>query len=189
MSQTLVCVRHGETPWSLSGQHTGRADIPLTENGRVQARDAGAALAGETFGLVLTSPLTRAAETAALAGFPDAEPFTDLVEWDYGAYEGQTTTEIRAASPGWTLWRDGVPEGETLVNIGDRADRVIARARSATGRVLVFSHGHFLRVLAARWVGLEPAAGALFVLDPATVSVLGWEREQPVIERWNATGL
>ena len=181
----LVLVRHGETAWTISGQHTGRMDIPLTAEGRRQGRRLRARLRGQPFALVLTSPLGRAAETARLAGFPDAEPDDDLREWDYGAYEGRTTLDIRRDHPGWSLWRHGVPGGESREQVAARADRVIARARAADGDALVFAHGHLLRVLAARWLGRPPADGRLIALGAAAVSVLGYEREQPVIVRWN----
>ena len=179
-------VRHGETEWARLGRHTGRTDIPLTETGREQALDLGRRLAGATFGLVLSSPLSRAAETADLAGFADrvvVDP--DLREWDYGAFEGRLTAEIREDHPGWSIWTGPWPEGETVEQVGARADRVLARIRAADGNVLVFSHGHFLRVLTARWLDLPPASGGLFALGTATVSILGWERENPVIETWN----
>jgi probable phosphoglycerate mutase len=179
-------VRHGQTEWSQQGSHTGRTDIPLLESGRQQARRLAGLLGSMTFGLVLTSPLSRAAETCALAGFGDrAEPTDDLVEWDYGDYEGQTTRHIREERPEWSLWTDGVPGGETAADVGRRADRVIARARSEMGDTLCFAHSHVLRVLAARWVGLPPGGGRLLVLDACARGVLGWEREVPVIERWN----
>jgi probable phosphoglycerate mutase len=183
----VVLVRHGETEWTLSGQHTGKTDIPLTERGREAARAVGADLDGRRFAVVLTSPLSRAAETCRLAGLCErAVERNDLMEWDYGAYEGQTTVEIRKSRPGWSLWEDGAPEGETGAEVGARVDRVIAELRSADGDAAVFAHGHVLRVLAARWLGLEPAAGRLFVLEPATISVLGYERETPVIRLWNS---
>ncbi|MEY2398240.1 MAG: hypothetical protein QOJ00_1414 [Actinomycetota bacterium] len=185
MNQLLVCVRHGETAWTLSGQHTGSTDVPLNDAGRDQARRLGASLTATNFEFVLSSPLARARETAELAGFPNAQSCGDLAEWDYGSFEGLTTDQIRATSPGWTLWADGVPGGETAANVGARADGVIAQVRAARGPALVFSHGHFLRVLAARWVGLAPTSGAVLALAPASVSVLGWEREQPVLQRWN----
>lgn len=183
----LVLVRHGATEWSESGRHTGRTDVPLTDGGRAGAAALRPWLTSLHFALVLTSPLRRARETAALAGFPDAEVCADAVEWDYGEYEGRTTTEIRSGRPGWTVWRDGAPGGETIAQVGARADAVIARARAAGGDVLAFSHGHFSRVVAARWTGLPPADGARFAFAPVAVGVLGWEREQPVIERWNLT--
>ena len=179
-------VRHGETEWARLGRHTGRTDIPLTETGREQALELGRRLAGHGFGLVLTSPLSRAAETAALAGFAEAAvPDPDLQEWDYGDLEGRLTADIRKAYPGWTIWRGPWAGGETADQVGARADRVIARIRSVDGDVLIFAHGHFLRVLTARWLDLPPAAGALFALGTATLSILGWERETPVIETWN----
>jgi broad specificity phosphatase PhoE len=185
-SQAIVLVRHGETEWSRAGKHTGRTDVPLTERGRREAEAVGADLQGRRFALVLTSPLARAAETCRLAGLGEvAEKRDDLMEWDYGAYEGRETIDIREEHPGWTLWRDGVPEGETIAEVQARADRVIAELRSVAGDVAVFAHGHLLRVVAARWLGLEPAAGRLLALDPATISILGYERETPVIRMWN----
>ncbi|TMM17874.1 MAG: histidine phosphatase family protein [Actinobacteria bacterium] len=183
MIATLV--RHGETDWSRSGRHTGRTDVPLTDGGRRQAEQAGAELAGRRFWRVLTSPLTRATETCRLAGMGDGEPCDDLLEWDYGDYEGRTTDDIRAERPGWLLWRDGCPGGERPDDVGRRADRVITTLRDATGDVILFAHGHILRVLAARWVGLAPAEGSRLALDPATISVLGYERETSVIRLWN----
>jgi broad specificity phosphatase PhoE len=182
----VVLVRHGETEWTLSGQHTGRTDIPLTERGREQARALAAELARWRFALVLTSPLARAKETCRLAGLAEhAAERDELMEWDYGAYEGRKTIEIREEQPGWTLWGDGVPEGETAAEVGARVDRVIAELRSVAAEAAVFAHGHVLRVLAARWLGLEPDAGRLFALDPATISVLGYERETAVLRVWN----
>ena len=186
----VVLVRHGETEWSRAGKHTGRTDIPLTDLGREQARAVGAALRGRDFALVLTSPLARAAETCKLAGFGDlAEKRDELMEWDYGAYEGRTTPEIREERPGWLLWNDGVPGGETIEEVGARVDRVIAELRAAGGDALLFAHGHVLRALTARWLGLEPAAGRLFALDPATLSTLGYERETAVLRLWNRPAL
>jgi len=182
----VVLVRHGETEWSRSGKHTGRTDVPLAEQGEQDARAVGAALRGRQFALVLTSPLRRAVETCRLAGFGDAVVENpDLQEWDYGAYEGRTTPEIREEQPGWTVWRDGVPGGETVAEVGERADRVIAEARSVDGDVLLFAHGHLLRILAARWLGLEPVGGRLFALDPGSISAVGYERETAVIRLWN----
>jgi broad specificity phosphatase PhoE len=182
----VVLVRHGETEWSRAGKHTGRTDVPLTEQGRRQAEAVGAALGDRDFALVLTSPLGRALESCRLAGFGDrAQPRDELMEWDYGAYEGRTTSEIREERPGWTLWRDGVRDGETIEQVGERVDRVLEQIRSIEGDALLFAHGHVLRVLTARWLELEPDAGRLFALDPATLSTLGYERETPVIQLWN----
>lgn len=182
----VVLVRHGETEWSRTGRHTGRTDIPLTERGREQVTGVGEVVKGRRFKLVLTSPLARAAETARLAGFGDvAEARPELMEWDYGEYEGRTTIDIRKERPGWSLWRDGVPAGETGAEVGARVDKAIAELRAVGGDGLVFAHGHVLRVLAARWLGLAPTEGRLFALDPATISVLGYERETPVIRIWN----
>jgi broad specificity phosphatase PhoE len=183
----IVLVRHGETEWSRSGQHTGRTDVPLTEEGRRQAIAVGAALREWEFALVLTSPLSRALESCRLAGFGDVARIRDeLREWDYGEYEGLRTVEVREERPGWTLWSGGVPRGESVAQVGARADRVLAELRSVDGDSLVFAHGHILRVLAARWLGLEPVDGRLFALDPATISVLAHERETAVIRQWNA---
>jgi broad specificity phosphatase PhoE len=183
----VVLVRHGETEWSREGRHTGLTDVPLTDRGRAEAITAGEDLDGRSFAIVLTSPLSRAAETCVLAGFGDgAEPRAGLVEWDYGACEGRTTKEIQAERPGWSVWSEGVPGGETIGEVAARADAAIADLRAATGDGLVFSHGHFLRIFTARWLGLEPDAGRFFALDPATISVLGWEYERPVIREWNA---
>ncbi len=182
----VVLVRHGQTEWSLSGQHTGGTDIPLTDEGERQAEELGARLSPWRFALVLTSPLARAIDTCRLAGaFGGAEVTDDLREWEYGDYEGRRTADIREERPGWDLWTDGVPNGEAIEHVGRRADRVIERARVADGDVALFAHGHVLRVLGARWVGLPPAAGRLLALTTASVSVLGWERETAVIERWN----
>ena len=181
-------VRHGETEWARLGRHTGRTDIPLTDTGRAQARAVGGRLASQRFALVLTSPLSRASETAAIAGFPDAIADPDLQEWDYGALEGRTTVEIQGDFPDWTIWRGPWPAGETVDQVGARADRVIARARAADGDVLVFAHGHLLRVLAARWLGLPATSGGLFELGTATLSIVGWERDDPSMELWNEAG-
>jgi broad specificity phosphatase PhoE len=182
----VVLVRHGETEWTLTGRHTGRTDIPLTEHGREQARRIGATLRDRRFALVLSSPLSRALETCRLAGLGDlAEVTDDLLEWDYGEYEGVRTVEIRETRPRWSLWTDGVPGGETAAAVAERVDRVIDRARSAGGTVALFAHGHVLRVLTARWLGLPPEDGRLFAMEPAALSVLGYERETPVIRRWN----
>jgi broad specificity phosphatase PhoE len=183
----IVLVRHGETEWSKAGKHTGRTDIPLTDLGREEAEAVGAALRDRRFERVLSSPLARAADTCRLAGFGDVAEYRDeLMEWDYGDYEGRTTPEIREERPDWSLWRDGVPEGETAADVGARADRVITELRGLDSDALVFAHGHLLRVFAARWVGLEPAAGRLFALDSGTISVLGYERETAVLRGWNA---
>ena len=182
----LWLVRHGETEWSALGKHTGLTDVPLTAAGRAQARSVARKLAGHEFALVLSSPLSRALETARLAGFAaQVETTADLVEWDYGADEGRTTAEIRQDRPGWTVWRDGPLDGETAEQVAERVDRVIARVRAVDGDVLVFAHGHVLRILAARWLGEPPTEGRLYGLSTATVSVLGWERDTAVIERWN----
>ena len=182
----IVLVRHGETEWSRSGRHTGRTDVPLSERGRRQAEMLGRFLRGRRFARVLTSPLRRAAQTCRLAGYGQlAEVCDDLREWDYGAYEGRTTADIRAEVPGWTVWSHPVPGGETAEQVGARADRVIALARAADGDVALFGHGHALRVLAVRWCGLAPRDGRILALDPATVCVLGHEREAPVLRRWN----
>jgi probable phosphoglycerate mutase len=183
----VVLVRHGETEWSRAGKHTGTSDLPLTEAGRAAAKRLAPALAEWDFALVLTSPLRRAFDTATLAGFGDVavvEP--DVVEWTYGDYEGRTTAEIRETVPGWTVWTHPTPGGESAAEIGGRVDRVIERVSAADGPVLVVAHGHVLRVLAARWLGLASREGRSFVLDPATISVLGWERETPAVRRWNA---
>ena len=181
-------VRHGETEWSRDGRHTGLTDIPLTDAGRDQAMRLGSRLAGHRFALVLTSPRTRASETAELAGFGEAavkDP--DLAEWDYGALEGRRSAEIVADYPGWAIWTGPWPGGETVEAVSARADRVLARclAPEVGGDALLFGHGHMLRVLAARWLGLSGHSGSLFALSTATVSVLGWEHERPVIETWN----
>jgi broad specificity phosphatase PhoE len=182
----VLLVRHGETDWSRTGKHTGRTDVPLTDHGQRQAEAVGAALREREFALVLTSPLGRALETCRLAGFGDrAVQRDELMEWDYGLYEGRTTAEIREARPDWTLWRDGVPEGETVDEVGERVDRVLEELRSLDGDALLFAHGHVLRVLTARWLGLEPDAGRLFALDPATMSTLGYERETAIVRLWN----
>jgi broad specificity phosphatase PhoE len=182
----IVLARHGETEWSRDRRHTGRTDIPLTENGRRQARVLRDALGGRTFARVLSSPLSRALETCREAGLGDqAELTDDLYEWDYGDYEGITTAEIRGHRPGWNLWRDGCPGGETAADVGRRADRVLDSLAGLDGDVAAFAHGHVLRVLTARWLGLAPEAGALFKLDTGTLSVLGYERETRVITRWN----
>jgi broad specificity phosphatase PhoE len=186
----LYLARHGETAWSLSGQHTGLTDLPLIERGERNARNLGSRLAGLTFAKVFTSPLQRATRTCELAGFAAAaEVDRDLVEWDYGDYEGLRTAEIHDKRPEWQLFRDGCPGGESPDQIGARADRVVSRVRAVKGDVLIFSSGHFLRVLAARWLGLEPVNGRLFMLKTASLSALGYENElsQPVISLWDDT--
>jgi len=191
MSETLPVVylaRHGETAWSLSGQHTGLTDLPLTERGERNARRLGERLAGMRFAKVFTSPLQRAARTCELAGFgPIAEVDRDLVEWNYGEYEGRRTSEIRAGRPDWQLFRDGCPGGESPHQVAARADRIIARVRAVRGDVLIFSSGHFVRVLAARWLGLDAAAGRYFLLGTASLSALGYEHDaqEPVIRLWD----
>lgn len=182
----MVLVQHGETEWSRTGRHTGRTDIPLTLNGRHRAALLGPVLADWRFVRVLTSPLERAVETCQIAGMGgEARIREDLAEWDYGAFEGRTTRDIRAERPGWSLFSDGAPGGETPDDVGRRADRVIDEAREAPGDVAIFAHGHILRVLAARWMGLAPAHGRALALGTGAISVLGWERETAVILRWN----
>ncbi|WP_310724812.1 histidine phosphatase family protein [Streptomyces sp. N2A] len=194
MAARIILARHGKTEWSVSGRHTGRTDIPLLDGGR-----RGAKLLGERLhhapwdGLpgveVRTSPLVRAKETCELAGFGDrAQEWDALMEIDYGAYEGLTPAQIKAGRPGWLIWRDGVPEGESLAEVSARADEVVAWARSADRDVLVFAHGHILRALGARWLGLDISFGARIRLEPTSLSVLGWAYGEPAIERWNDTG-
>lgn len=182
----LWLVRHGETEWTVTGQHTGRTDIPLTALGRRQAEALGRRLAGRAFALVLVSPLTRALETCRIAGYGDVAKRTDdLCEWDYGAYEGRTTPEIRTEVPGWTIWTGNLPDGETLDQVARRAGNVIAQATAAGGDAALFAHGHVLRVLTACWLGLSPDAGRLLALGTASLSVLGYERETRIITTWN----
>lgn len=186
VSQRCVVVRHGETEWSLSRRHTGRTDLPLLPAGVEQAVKLRTLLTAHSFSTVLCSPLLRARETAQLAGLaPDVTIDPDLAEWDYGRYEGLTTEEIRAEYPGWDLFRDGVPEGERTEDVSERADRVIARVRAVDGNVACVAHGHLLRVLAVRWVGLPAGAARSLVLGPASMGILGWDRDQPVVEQWN----
>jgi broad specificity phosphatase PhoE len=186
MSLEIWLIRHGETAWSLSGAHTGRTDLPLTEAGRANAAAVGRWLAGRKFALVLTSPLARARETCRLAGYGAvAQVDANLGEWDYGDYEGRTTADIRAETPGWSLWRDGPRNGETVAQVGARADAVLARVAGTDGAVALFAHGHLLRILTARWLGLAPDCGRLFALATATVSKLGYERDTRVIAQWN----
>ena len=183
----IILARHGETEWSRDLKHTGRTDIPLTDSGRAEAEQLGRALAGRSFARVLSSPLQRAVETCRLAGLGEQVELTDdLLEWDYGEYEGITTAEIRRERPDWNLWRDGCPGGETAAEVGKRVDRVIAELRGLEGDAILFAHGHVLRVLTARWLGLGSERGALFKLDTGTLSSLGFERETQVITRWNS---
>ena len=186
-TQKVYVIRHGETEWSLTGQHTGVTDIPLTDNGRAVARRLRPVLAEQTFQLVLTSPLRRARDTCELAGLgarAAVEP--DLHEWNYGEYEGLTSKQIHHKEPGWMLFRDGCPGGETPAQIGARVDRVVARVRGTAGDVVLFAHGHVFRVLVARWIGLPPAAGEHFLLDTATLNVLGYYGDSPAVKIWNA---
>jgi broad specificity phosphatase PhoE len=185
----LWVVRHGETEWSASGKHTSRTDIPLTDHGRKRAEELREYLKGTKFDAVFVSPMQRARETCEIAGFGTQARVDDgLKEWDYGIYEGKTTAEIRAGVPGWSVWKDAILGGETVEHVGERADAVIARALSAApsgGKVALFAHAHILRILAARWIGLEARAGSLFALGTGSVSVLGWERETRVVDHWN----
>src|SRR5271170_7816657 len=188
--QVVYLARHGDTAWTHSGQHTGLIDLPLTEDGEQHARRLGERLKGMTFAKVFTSPLQRARRTCELAGFGAvAETLPDLVEWDYGKYEGLVLAEILKERPDWQIFRDGCPGGESPAQVGERADHVIERVRTVAGTALLFSSGHFLRVLAARWLGLEPAGGKYFVLSTASLSALGYEHHlsQPVIQLWNDT--
>ena len=187
VERQIWLVRHGETEWSRLGRHTGRTDIPLTEAGRDQARALGQRLDGRRFALVLTSPLSRATETAALAGHPDAEIDLDLREWDYGDFEGRTTADIRTELPAWSIWAGPWRAGENADDVAARADRLLARCLdpAVEGDALLFAHGHLLRVLAARWIELPPSAGGRLALGTATLSVLGWDRDTRCIESWN----
>jgi probable phosphoglycerate mutase len=187
---SIYLARHGETAWSLSGQHTGLTDLPLTERGAQNASQLKERLSRLTFAKVFTSPLQRAVQTSELAGFRSvAEVDRDLMEWNYGAYEGRRTVDILKERPGWQLFRDGCPGGESPVDVGARADRVLARVRAINGDVLLFSSGHFLRTLTARWLGLDPSAGKYFQLSTASLSILGFEHDlsEPVIRLWNET--
>lgn len=182
----LWLIRHGETEWSLSGAHTSTTDIPLTERGRERAVAIHDYLHGRQFSLVLTSPLKRARETCRIAGYSDTAQVDDnLREWDYGEYEGRTTAEIRKTQPGWSVWDDNPKQGENLSQVAARAQKVIDRALVAGGRVALFSHAHFLRILAATWLDLEPKAGSLFALGTGSISTLGFERETRVLQTWN----
>jgi probable phosphoglycerate mutase len=179
-------VRHGETAWSKAGKHTSFSDIPLTAQGRQEAGLVRDRLGSRRFALVLSSPRIRALDTVRLAGFAaQVETTEDLAEWNYGSYEGRTTPEIRETEPGWSVWTHEVSGGETAAEVGARADRVIGQIRGLKGDALLFAHKHVLRVLAARWLDLPPSEGRHLTLDTATISILGWEREDPVIERWN----
>jgi probable phosphoglycerate mutase len=182
-----ILIRHGETEWSLTRRHTGRTDLPLLPEGAAQAEQLRDRLGRYAFAAVLCSPLTRARETARLAGLPDPVIDPDLAEWDYGHFEGRTTPEIRVDWPDWDLFRHGAPGGETLEEVCRRADRVIARVRAIEGDVALVAHGHLLRVLGARWAALEPATARSLLLDPASVSALGWDREHPAIDQWNVS--
>ncbi|WP_030161692.1 histidine phosphatase family protein [Streptomyces sp. NRRL S-244] len=194
MAPRILLARHGQTAWSQLGKHTGRTDVPMLEEGRRGAKLLGERLSRAPWnGLpgveVRTSPLVRASESCDLAGFgAQADPWDALMEWDYGDYEGMTPAEIQAVRPGWLIWRDGVPGGESVADVAARADEVVAWARSAERDVLVFAHGHILRTLAARWLGLEASFGARIRLEPTSLSVLGWAYGAPALERWNDTG-
>ncbi|MFC4036460.1 histidine phosphatase family protein [Streptomyces polygonati] len=194
MAPRILLVRHGQTEWSLSGRHTGRTDIPLTEEGRrtalvLRRRFASAPWNGLPGVEVRTSPLLRAAETADLAGFESrVKEWDALLEWDYGDYEGLTPAQLQELRPGFNIWRDGAAGGEPLASVAARADEVVSWARDGSEDVLVFAHGHFLRVLGARWLGLDPAFAASLRLDPASLSILGWAYGEPALERWNDTG-
>ena len=181
----LLLVRHGETDWSHSRRHTGRTDIPLNEAGEAQARTLAAVLPLQGVVAVWTSPLRRAADTARLAGLAVDRVDPDLVEWDYGAAEGLTTDEVREETPGWDVWTHGVQDGETVYEVGARADRVIARAKALDGTVVLVAHAHLLRIVGARWIGMVATGGRSFTLDSAGWALLGWERDTPVVERWN----
>jgi len=186
-NQTIHVFRHGATEWSVSGKHTGLTDVPLTEAGRRNAGRLRPLVQGTEFALVMSSPLQRALDTCRLAGLGDrAQVVDDLVEWDYGDYEGRTSEEIQRSDPGWQVFNDGCPNGESPADVGQRVDRVIERVRRAEGDVAVFAHGHVLRVFAARWLGLSAAEGRLFDLDTATYNMLGYYHDSPAVLRWNA---
>lgn len=185
-AQEIVLVRHGETEWSSTGRHTGRTDLELTSTGRRQAAQLGSMLADRAFALVLSSPLTRARETYVLSGLAKPVEFDDdLLEWEYGVYEGRRTAEIRTEIPGWSVWTHPLPQGESVDAVGERADRIVQRCLHAPGDVALFAHGHVLRILAARWLGLPADVGRHLALDTATISTLSYEREERVISRWN----
>jgi broad specificity phosphatase PhoE len=185
----VLLVRHAATQWSVTGRHTGLSDLPLTEAGRAAAGQTARRLEGQSFERVLTSPLRRAKETCEICGLSAQAQIVDqLVEWDYGDYEGLTTQEIRERRPGWSLWRDGCPGGESAAEVGARADAVIAGLQSLRGQAAIFAHGHVLRVLAARWIAAEPALGARLMLDTGAVSVLGYEHGAGALKRWNEGG-
>jgi len=184
--QEIWLIRHGETAWSATGRHTGRTDVPLTEAGKLQAEALKRRLAGRSFPLVLSSPLKRASETCRIAGYASSTLFTDdLMEWDYGLYEGRTTESIREEAPDWTIWTGNPPGGETLAQVAGRADNIVKQVKEAGSDVAIFAHGHMLRVLAACWLGMPPDAGRLLSLSTASVSSLGYERENRVIVMWN----
>ena len=185
MAVTLWLVRHGETEWSLSGQHTGRTDVPLTEHGREQAVEVGKLLHGKEFRLVLTSPMGRARETCRLAGIENPVVDDNLREWDYGDYEGLSTPDVQKTRPGWSLWKDGVVNGETVEQVGERAEALITKALAVEGEVLLVAHGHILRILTACWLWLPPQDGRLFALETATLSSLGYEHQTRVMRSWN----
>lgn len=186
-SREVFLVRHGETEWSVSGQHTGTTDIPLTENGRRAAKQLSSVLAKTLFAHVLTSPLQRARQTCELAGLAErAQVDRDLLEWNYGDYEGLTPAEIHRRAPGWLIFNDGCPGGESPEQVGARVDRVIAKLRASTGRTALFAHGHVFRVFVARWLGLPPTHGRHFLLDTATLNILGYYRDIPAVKCWNA---
>jgi probable phosphoglycerate mutase len=185
--QSVWLIRHGPTEWSESGQHTGNTDVPLTDKGEAAAKALAPILARQTFARVVSSPMSRARRTAELAGLTPDDLDGDLCEWDYGDYEGRTTPDIRETVPGWTVWRDGCPNGEIAGEVGARVDRAIERIKQVDGDVAVFAHGHVLRVLAARWLGEAPEFGRHYALSTAAVCVLGHERESPVILHWNDT--
>jgi broad specificity phosphatase PhoE len=188
--QEIWLMRHGETEWSASGAHTSRTDLPLLPSGIKQAQDLAGRLKSRKFALVLVSPMQRARETARLAGYADkAEVTDDLKEWDYGMYEGRSTAQIRKDNPNWSLWRDGVVQGELVEQVGARVQRIINRCMQVDGDVAIFAHGHVLRILTAVWLGLPPNYGQLFALNTGTISVLGYEHEYHVVKRWNCSSV